>query len=245
LWAVRDDGQLALLLRDKQQEVFAWTRFTTEGVAGDGVVESCCVVPTTGEEDEIWWSVKRDLNGSTVRTIEYFLPRNFENYSDMHFVDCGINYTSGGTNLLLLEGETVQATNSGDYLGEFTVASGGITLPTGVTSALVGIPVTSTLTPMPLDINGLGISAKSRVVNGVLSFYNTIGGQYGIGSDLFDLPFRNAGDNLNESPPLFTGLKEVDFNGTNVRDATITIKQDVPFPMTVRGIVYNLDANEG
>ena len=77
LWCVRNDGQMAVLSYEKAQDVMSWCRLVTSTGAGESDFESVAIIPTGSEEDEIWVSVERVINGSTVRFIEYFSSRDF------------------------------------------------------------------------------------------------------------------------------------------------------------------------
>ena len=81
IWAVRDDGQLAVMSYERAQEVFSWCRVITSTNDGESDVESVCVIPTTGEEDQVWISVERTMagvnSGNPVRYIEFLSTRAF------------------------------------------------------------------------------------------------------------------------------------------------------------------------
>lgn len=64
LWCVRSDGKLLGLTYYKEQEVFGWHIHET-----DGSFESVAVIPGANE-DEVWFVVKRTINGSDVRYVE-------------------------------------------------------------------------------------------------------------------------------------------------------------------------------
>lgn len=91
LWCVRNDGQLLGLLYERSQKIFGWFRVVT-----DGEVESVAVLPNVGKEDEVWITVKRDVNGTTYRFVEYFNSNDFwgivEDYVGM---DCSISFDGG------------------------------------------------------------------------------------------------------------------------------------------------------
>lgn len=73
IWCSRNDGQAAVLTFIPEQDVFGWARITTE--AGVAQIESIAVIPTTdGLSDTVWMIVKRTVNGSTVRYVEYVDP---------------------------------------------------------------------------------------------------------------------------------------------------------------------------
>jgi len=91
LWSVIEDGDLAALTYNREQEVVAWHLHTT---AGD--YESIAVIPGDGE-DEIWVSVERTIDSSTVRYIEQFQPRDFGDAEDAFFVDSGLSFDGGAS----------------------------------------------------------------------------------------------------------------------------------------------------
>lgn len=86
LWCVRNDGEIAVLTRQIDQEVLAWSRIVT-----DGEFESVAVIPGDGGDDEVWVAVKRTIGGVTKRYIEYFKPMDFgDEQEDAFFVDSGL-----------------------------------------------------------------------------------------------------------------------------------------------------------
>lgn len=90
LWCVRDDGVICTLTRQKDQEVVAWTRQIT-----DGEFESVAVIPGDGGDDEVWFIVRRLINGSYVRYIEYLKPMDYgSEQEDAFFVDSGLSLDS-------------------------------------------------------------------------------------------------------------------------------------------------------
>ena len=100
LWCVRSDGQLVCLTRQVDQEVIAWSRQILGGSfgAGDAIVESVAVIPGDGGDDEVWVSVKRTIDSSTVRYIEYFKPMDYgDEQEDAFFVDSGLSHDSPAT----------------------------------------------------------------------------------------------------------------------------------------------------
>lgn len=67
---VRSDGVVAALLFDKVENVKCW--YLTESDAAGGQIEDVCVLPgdSDDEEDQVYYSVKRTINGATVRFLE-------------------------------------------------------------------------------------------------------------------------------------------------------------------------------
>jgi len=87
LWCVRDDGELIALTYQREQEVVAWHRHIIGGSFGTGnaVVESVAVIPTDDSEYELYMIVKRTINGSTARYVEYLHTFNFDQTDNTSF----------------------------------------------------------------------------------------------------------------------------------------------------------------
>jgi len=101
LWVIRDDGEIAVLAYNQIAKLFAWSRFVT-----DGDFESIAVVPR-GTHDEVWVVVKRNIDGSDVRYIEYFDRFEQVDQEDYHMVDCGTFLDNGTDDVSAVTAETV------------------------------------------------------------------------------------------------------------------------------------------
>ena len=89
IWAVRDDGVLLSFSYLPEQKVWAWARHTT-----DGYFESVASIP--GDKyTEVWFIVKRKVNGVYKRYVERLADRNVSTEpEDQHFVDSGLTYNN-------------------------------------------------------------------------------------------------------------------------------------------------------
>lgn len=109
LFAIRDDGVLLTLTYLPDQEVAGWARHDT-----DGYFERLCVVPE-GDQDTVYFVVRRTINGSTKRYIERFAPRLFSDKRDAFFVDSGLTFdgrNTGATTMNVAGGSTWAAGES-------------------------------------------------------------------------------------------------------------------------------------
>ncbi|MHA2403467.1 MAG: ubiquitin-activating E1 FCCH domain-containing protein [Candidatus Kariarchaeaceae archaeon] len=246
LWCVRTDGQIATMARQQAQEVIAWSRqITGATLAGAGSYESVAVIPTSAEEDQVWTSVKRTVNGTTRRFIEYFSTQDFgTDVEDAFFVDCGLTYTGASTSILSnlnhLEGETVQVLNEGAVEPPRTVTNGQITLDNATTKAHVGLGFTSTIKTLKLEGGsqlGTAQGKIHRVHEVTFRFYRTVGANFGALSGTNEIFFRNTDDMMDTKIPLFTGDKREEFPGDYTRDPRIYITQTDPLPMSVLAII--------
>jgi len=84
LWCVRTDGKLAVFTRQIEQKVSAWTLHDTQGF-----YESVAVIPKESY-DEVWFVVRRTINGVTRRYIEYMVAPEFDDQEDAFFVHSGL-----------------------------------------------------------------------------------------------------------------------------------------------------------
>lgn len=111
-WMVRDDGVLLGMTYLKEHEVWGWHRHDTT----HGFFERVCVIPE-GNEERVYFRVRRTINGQTVRYIERMASRLFTDVKDAFFVDSGVTYdgrNTGSTTMTLSGGS-----GSGYGEGEF------------------------------------------------------------------------------------------------------------------------------
>ncbi len=103
IWCVRNDGELIALTYQREQEVVAWHRHVFGGAFGSGkaVCESVAVIPTEDSEYELYMIIKRTINGSTTRYVEYLNTFDFDqtDNTSFNFLDSQLNY-SGATSTL-------------------------------------------------------------------------------------------------------------------------------------------------
>lgn len=119
---IRADGQLAVLMYEKDENVVGWSRFKTR--AGDTYFAANGLPDGTGD-DLLYVGVKRSINGSTVHYLEYFDKGDWYNEEDPDdvsraiYLDCSNRYsllsgdmtslqliTQGGTSLFGFPGGT-------------------------------------------------------------------------------------------------------------------------------------------
>ena len=98
IYCVRDDGQMAVLTRNPEQDVMGWSRFIAgTDSTGDGVFESVCVIPKASDNDQVWVIVNRTIDGTTKRFIEFFMPEQFDEDWDAVRVDSSLTLDSPKT----------------------------------------------------------------------------------------------------------------------------------------------------
>jgi hypothetical protein len=252
LWCIRNDGQMAVLSYEKDQNVFAWSRFVTTDSTSDSEFESVAVIyGGAGNEDEVWVTVKRTINSSTVRYIERFKSRDWgSDDEDAFFVDCGATYDSTSAATVTathLKGETVSVYADGAVFDNTTAnaTTGVITLEldstaTNASKVQYGLPFTSTLKPMRLNLADLGLAVTKKIPKVIIDLYKTMHGKCGTTtSNTTPLVYRNAGDTGTEFP-MHTGYVKHAPRGGYTREGDIVVMQDKPAPMTVLSLTFDV-----
>jgi len=256
LWCVRTDGELATFTRQTRHKVSAWSRQIlggSFGTDGQAIVESVAVIPD-GEEDQVWISVKRTVDDSTVRYVEYFKTIDWgTDDDDMFFVDSGLTYDSTAattiTGLTHLVGETVSVLTDGAVHPDVVVdANGEIDLEWSAKVVQAGLSYTSTYKSVNLEagaVAGTSQGKMKRIYKVLLRLYKTLGVKIGHSDAQDTIPFRDVGDEMDAGPDVFSGDKLVKFNRGWDRDAYIKVIQDQPLPLTVIALVPFMTTSDG
>jgi hypothetical protein len=235
IWAARSDGVALACTYLRDQNVVAWSRQITAGA-----VEAIACIPSP-HADEVWWCVRRTINGATRRYIEW-LDDEHGAYGPIN-TDAAATYTGAPittmTGLAHLENELVAIVGDGAVYPSQRVSGGAVTLTPPASTVEVGLGYTSTLTTLRPEVNagaGSAQPAKKRWAEVVVRLVDSLG--VSINGDR--MPFRKAADALTEAVPRFTGDKRVVNLGFD-DDGRITVEQTQPLPSTVLLLTGVLD----
>ena len=245
LWCVRGDGTLIAMTYERDQKVVGWHRHV---IADNADVESVATIYGNQTEDEVWMVVKRTVSGQTYRTIERF-PLLWRKYLDdqttnsWRYLDGWSKIDAGAAGrtqagLDRFNGKTVTVVQEGQDPVTRTVASGAITVP-AATAGYLGLPYTSTLTPMKLDMDledGSSQGRKKRIHKIIARLYKSRGGEIR----------TNNGEWYALADTLSTGDQKMILAGAFGFDADVTLRQTAPYPMAVIALqpVWDTFGNE-
>ena len=240
VWIVLDDGSLAGLTYERDQQVIAFHRHIIGGTSV--TVESVASIPGAAG-DEIWVLVRRTINGSAVRYLERITAGLSDTgvIAGATFLDSHLTYSGASTGTLSglshLEGQQVYVWSNVGKQGPFTVASGAITLTTNVTTACVGLAYTSaieTLSPEAAARGGTAQTRLGRVSEVFLRLNRSMNGMVG--------PADGVQETLEYSDPnsLFTGDVRVPISMEWERGKRIRVVHSEPTPFHVLGMVAEL-----
>jgi hypothetical protein len=239
VWCVRSDGTLLSLTYLYEHEVVAWAKHTS----ADGVFESVATIPGD-PEDEVWFVIKRVIDGSTVRYIERLKEFNFgSSINDAFFVDSGLTYNGAATTTISgldhLEGESIAVLADGAVVTGKTVSSGSITLTTAASKIFAGLANTPELETLdyPLETEeGSEAGYPKRITNIILHLINSQGGLYGPDSSTTD-PIQ-----YDDTASLYTGWTiDLSFDEGSDKTATVYVTCDEPLPLEISSILIDTE----
>jgi hypothetical protein len=257
IWCVREDGKLVGLTYQREQQVVAWHHHVFGGSFGTGnaVCESIATIPTDEKEYQTWIIVKRTINGSTKRYVEYMNSLDFDETDNttFNFLDSSLSYSGAATTTITglshLEGQTVAVLADGAAHSNRVVSSGSITLSRTSTKVKVGLPYTSILQTMRIDAgaaDGTSQAKTKRIYDVAIRLYESIGVEVGPDlNNMEEIPFRSSANPMDQAIPVFTGDKSVEFRGNYETDGYIFVRQTQPLPLTILSIYPRLVTNDG
>lgn len=244
IYFVRSDGSMACLSYIMEQKVYAWSTIETQGK-----IEAVAAVQE-GDEDIIYLVVKREINGVTVRNIEYLAknPAKSNNPDDYIMLDNAIEYStaeksSGETEIDAAElaGEKVAVIGDGRMYSGLTVSQDGtVTLPAAVQHAFIGLPYRSIVELPNVEIrtgDGTMQGRKKQISNCILRLSDSLGGM--VGPDINTMDLMNFDEqNAVSDIKLFTGDKHMTLpiGGFN-NEGRVIIVTDEPYPFNLLAVV--------
>lgn len=250
LWTTREDGQLAALTYEREQEVTGWHRHIIAGTGMD--VESLAVIP--GDDgDEVWLAVKRTINGTTKRYIELMTQglQTGDDLMDAVYVDSALQYSGASTTTITglshLEGESVTVLGDDFVQGPYTVASGSITLAQAVEVATVGLAYTMVVETLELEAGAQAGSARGqrkRINDVFFEVYRSMGGTFGRDAANQDaILYRTTDDPMGQLPGLKSGLIKAGFDSGWSDDPRVRIEHADPLPFTLLALVAEMETS--
>ena len=150
-----------------------------------------------------------------------------------------------------LEGMKVKLFADGMETKEQIVMDGKVLISKNWARVLVGMEIKSQFIPQNIVVQseyGSGLGGLQRINHVLLKLYRTLGGKISPNEDeLLEIYYRRSDDEVGEVDELFTGYKEILFNGaTNPlrMGAEIMIENTSSFPMNILAIVPYIDVND-
>lgn len=250
LWAITGDGLLIGLVYERGQNVAGWFRYDTQGL-----FESVACVSGTGEEDELWVSVKRVIDGETKRYIERFQPDTIRRLKDgenkkLVYSDAARVYDGEPTTIIdgldHLEGMEVVALADGSPVAGLTVLGGEIELQAPASVVVVGLQYLPEIEPTWLetgDPNSVSKVASKRITRVDIGLWKSLGLEFADAVRLqwLALDFTAPNAVTDQAIPLFTGIKSGEVTGDYEQETSIRIRQTQPLPLNIQHLHIRYD----
>lgn len=235
IWAVSTNGKLISFTYVPEQQVGAFSVIETKGF-----VKSCCVV-SEGDEDILYCTIQRSINGKTVSFIERMHERQYKSLEECMYLDCSGTYRGEPkteiTGLNWLEGVQVAILADGSVETPQVVRNGKITLSEPSSLVHVGIPYNADAKTLPVALalqdGSYGSGHKKNVVEMHFRVVNSSGVKAGPSFDkLTEYPPRSI--ELAGSPPdPITDEVGLKVNGKWSNDGQICVRQSNPLPLRI------------
>lgn len=251
VWIITNQGDLIGMTYERTQNVTGWFRYQTGGNFGSGETtgkyESVALVEGSGEEDEIWVSVRRVIDGTTYRFIERFQPDLIrrikeDDQADLVYSDAAVVYEGAATTTMAgldhLEGARVSILADGAPHPSQVVSGGEVTLQWAAEKIIAGLPFHATLEPTFLETSDPGSITKAfkkRITRANIEFWESLGCELSAnqGETWSTIEFRNVADYMDQAPPIWSGIKSTNLTAGSARQATVILRSTQPLPMNV------------
>lgn len=247
IWSVSSSGSLIGLTYVPDQKVGAFHEHTTR----NGTFHSCCVV-SEGDDDVLYVSVSRMVNGHFKHYIERMQPYSeFVNSpcvadcSAQFYYDPPQNKVTGMDWMSYMPGMAVRA--DGAVHPRALLYSGFIDLDYPAARISAGIPISFVAQTLPVVLNtqaaqAAGVGVPKAVSSVSLKVKDSFG--FWAGPSLTDLSY--AGDQmtaaLGDAPSGFTGDVTVPITSTWTDNGQIHIKHEDPTPLTILAMALEIEA---
>jgi hypothetical protein len=253
IWCVREDGRMLGITYQRQHKVVGWHQHHTDG---EFKVVTC--IPGRTREDDVWTVVQRTIDGVVKLYVEKLADWfKSESANDGRFLDSFLVYK--GDPESQITGAVHLRNTLCDVLADGTVhppvmvdVEGKFILNKEYSHVVIGLPYESEVRPHLTDADtrdGTSRGRTQRITNITIDLYRSLGmyiGRYDIedGDKEEEVPFRVPGDLMGQAVPLYTGWYDLSFPEGYDEEAEYFIKQKQPLPLTVRGVVDEVEVHE-
>ena len=226
LYLVNSEGKMPVFMSIRKERLQGWGEYSTVGSFKNVV----------NVNRRIYVVCERTINSSTLTTLE-----RLDN--DYHS-DSAVKATNGSPTknwTIAHLPNTSVVVKSGNYsMGTFTTnGSGQLTLTEAVSEVEIGLNYTPTLTTLPPEFqlaDGISVGQKRRVVRAVLDLNESLN----VKTKGTTMLIRRVTDDFSLEPTSVTERKEVYLLGWG-KEGTVSITQDEPLPLTLNGVMLEVE----
>ena len=253
VWALLNNGELASLTYDPEQEITAWAIHSIANYSIDDIVSL-----RVEDDKEVLYAIGSNLANGFPVTI-HLLELSLENIEYLQtnerpvdkLLDCYINLSNVGSiaarrqfaghNIMAIQDSiNYPQTGTVDSLGNFNLSesfSGNF---------YVGIPIDFRIETLPVAIPQVGdtaVSQRKDIRSVDLGLYRTGSCKVQIKDSEYSevIEFRKATDDVDRVPPFRDRLYNVPLDGDTNRELSLIITQETQAPITILGLNYNVE----
>lgn len=243
LWCLLRDGTVTGFTYHPKQDVLAWHNHNF----GDPVESIAAIPSSSGETDELWMIVNRQLSGVDQRLVEVmeegFDADRGDAVEDAWYLMSAVQATGSGlttvSGLDHLEGRSVMPFVDGVQLPPVVVAGGSIALSTAGDKVLVGLAQESYVRTLEVDFGEMAESLyghRKTLVSIYVSLKQAYGGYVRTVRRIFREALTPSGANVGP-PELLTGTIRVAPPESTGDEVAIDVVFDGAYPATITGIM--------
>ena len=238
VYMVRDDGVLITLTYVKDQEVYAFSKHTTQGLfRAVGTIRGTSI-------SDVYFVVER---GGKLY-VEVSGNRLEEDTTNLCFMDCSAVYSGDEVDTIsgldFLEGYKVQVLADGSEFPEVVVEDGTIHLFRPASIVRVGLGYNKTITTLDLDLprdDGTGFARKKSIGDVKVQLKKSYGGTVKvIGDDRVFNTIDFLPQKYSEPLVLQSGVKKTSANASWLFDAKISVSSDRCVPLNILAIMADV-----
>ena len=226
LYLLNDSGKMPVFMSIRKEQLQGWAEYTTDGDFKNIV----------NVNRRVYCVVERQINSATFTSLELL--------DNAYHTDCASKQTNASATTAWTVSHlpnTDVVVKSGNYsLGTYTTdASGNLTLTDAVEEVEIGLDYTPTLTTLPPEFqlpDGISFGEKRRIVRAVLDLNEALN----VKTKGTTVLIRRVTDDFSLEPTAITRRKEVYLLGWST-EGTVTITQDQPLPLTINGILLEVE----
>lgn len=226
LYTVNSDGKMPVMVSIRKEQLQGWAEYTTDGEFKNVV----------NVNRKIYVIVERTINSVTKTFLELL---DNEYHTDAASKQTNASAITDWTVAHLPNTEVV--VKSGNYsLGTYTTdSSGDLTLTSAVDEVEIGINFTPTMTTLPPEFtlqDGISVGQKRRIVRAVLDLNETLD----VKTKGTSILIRRVTDDFSVEPTPISQRKEIYLLGWS-SEGTVTVTQDQPLPLTLNGLLLEVE----
>lgn len=253
LLAVRSDGKLAVAMYYPEQDLLGWALWET-----DGVIECAeTILSPDGLTNDVWLIVRRTVNGSDVRYVEYLRQPIGDDdffieqavYVDSAVVLQAVPPASAWPNAAPhLANRTINALLDGNAVTLTVAANGSITTPFPVNNLIAGLAYSAVLASMDMDAGapaGTAQNKQRRIHRMGVRLHRARGGLAGPSLQKLEaLRYTQPGQPPLTNYDLFTGDVDFSMPGGTEKTCRAWFVHSEAMPATVLAFIPQLQTDD-